>query len=108
MQNGAGISFPSAAYPTQESQDIHLTAAYYYQVSKSTPASLSVVELRGDPGQPPFQIGEHKLQRLGPLLLRVKLGFDGVGASAATCILNLPLLHIHPERWWGKKHQLLL
>lgn len=58
---------------------------------------LSVVKLRGDPGQAPFQIGKHKFECFGPLLLRVELGFDGVGAAAASCVLNLSLLHIHPE-----------
>lgn len=55
-----------------------------------------VVELRGDPGQSPFQVGEHELERFGPLLLRVELGFDGVRAAAAARVLNLPFLHVHP------------
>lgn len=59
--------------------------------------SLSVVELRGDPGQSPLQISEHELERFGPLLLRVELGFDGVRASAAASVLDLPFLHIHPD-----------
>lgn len=68
-------------------------------------AGLSVVELRGDPGQSPLQVGEHELERLGPLLLRVELGFDGVRAAAATCVFDLALFHVHPEggRGWGLK-----
>lgn len=58
---------------------------------------LSVVELRGDPGQSPLQVGEHELERFGPLLLRVELSFDGVRAAAAARVLDLPFLHIHPE-----------
>lgn len=58
---------------------------------------LFVVELRGDPGQAPFQIGKHKLEGLGPLLLRVELGFDGVGAAAASCVLYLSFLNVHPD-----------
>lgn len=61
--------------------------------------SLSVVELRGDPGQSPLQISEHELERFGPLLLRVELGFDGVRATAAAGVLDLPFLHIHPDVW---------
>lgn len=61
-------------------------------------AGLSVVELRSDPGQPPLQVGEHELERLGPLLLRVELGFDGVRAAAATRVFDLALLHVHPGR----------
>lgn len=60
---------------------------------------LSVVELRGDPGQSPLKVGEHELERFGPLLLRVELSFDGVRATAATRVLDLPFLHIHPEVW---------
>lgn len=62
----------------------------------SPAAGLSVVELRGDPGQSPLQVGEHELERLGPLLLRVELGFDGVRAAAATRVFDLALLHVHP------------
>lgn len=61
------------------------------------PSRLSVVELRGDPGQSPLKVGEHELERFGPLLLRVELGFDGVRATAATRVLDLPFLHIHPD-----------
>lgn len=57
---------------------------------------LSVVELWGDPGESPLQVGEHELEGLGPLLLRVELGFDGVGTAAAARVLDLALLHIHP------------
>lgn len=58
---------------------------------------LSVVELRGDPGQSPLKVGEHELERFGPLLLRVELGFDRVRATTATRVLDLPFLHIHPD-----------
>lgn len=60
-------------------------------------SSLSVVELRSDPGQAPLQVSEHELERFGPLLLRVELGFDGVRAAAAAGVLDLPFLHIHPD-----------
>lgn len=64
---------------------------------------LSVVELRGDPGQSPLQVGEHELERLGPLLLRVELGFDGVRSAAAARVFDLALLHVHPggQRGFG-------
>lgn len=62
----------------------------------TSPAGLSVVELRGDPGQSPLQVGEHEFQCLGPLLLRVELGFDGVRSTAAARVLNLALLNVHP------------
>lgn len=68
-------------------------------ITRHCPEGLSVVELRGDPGQSPLQVGEHKLQCLGPLLLRVELCFDGVGAAAATSVLDLSFLDIHPETW---------
>lgn len=66
---------------------------------------LSVVELRGHPGQSPLKVGEHELERFGPLLLRVELGFDGVRATAAACVLDLPFLHIHPD--FGNNSQVL-
>ena len=60
------------------------------------PAGLPVVELRGDPGQAPLQVGQHELQGFGPLLLGVELGLDGVGAAAAPGVLDLSFLHVHP------------
>lgn len=67
----------------------------------SPAASLSVVELRGDPGQSPLQVGEHKLECLGPLLLRVELGFDGVRSTAAARVFDLALLNVHPVKQSG-------
>ena len=58
--------------------------------------ALAVVELGGDPGQAPLEVRQHELEGLCPLLLRVELGLDGVGAPTATRVLNLTLLHIHP------------
>lgn len=71
-----------------------------FEVGRRTLLSLSllsVVELRGDPGQSPLKVGEHELERFGPLLLRVELGFDRVRATAAARVLDLPFLHIHPD-----------
>lgn len=71
-----------------------------FEMARRSPLPLSgsfVVELRGDPGQSPFQVGEHELERFGPLLLRVELGFDGVRAAAAARVLDLPFLHVHPR-----------
>lgn len=58
---------------------------------------LAVVELGGHPGESPLEISEHKLERFGPLLLRVELGLDGVGTATSTRVLDLPLLHVHPK-----------
>lgn len=65
-------------------------------VTMSPAAGLSVVELRGDPGQSPLQVGEHELERLGPLLLRVELGFDRVRSTTAARVFNLALFNVHP------------
>ena len=58
--------------------------------------ALAVVELGGDPGQAPLEVSQHELKGLCPLLLRVELGLDGVGAPTTTRVLNLSLLHVHP------------
>lgn len=62
----------------------------------SPAAGLSVVELGGDPGQSPLEVGEHELECLGPLLFRVELGFDGIGSAAAARVFDLALLNVHP------------
>ena len=62
---------------------------------------LSVVELGGDPGQSPLKVCQHELQCFGPLFLRVELGLDWVWAPAASSVLNLPLLNVHPENQQG-------
>lgn len=62
----------------------------------SPAAPLSVVELWSDPGQTPLQVGEHELERLGPLLLRVELGFDGVRPTATSRVFDFALLNVHP------------
>lgn len=74
----------------------------------SPSAALSVVELRGDPGQSPLQVGEHELERLGPLLLRVELGFNGVRSAATTRVFDFALLNVHPGEKRGVEEMTLI